>query len=94
MEISVREDNEELHDDFYDKFEPREVSNNEDEDEDDDKQNLGRKTEQSTKIDSTTKYEDTGTNTPIVKTKRAKSAQSKQAKLDVKCEDWTNRSIL
>jgi histone deacetylase 1/2 len=78
-EISVREDNEELHDDFYDEFEPREVSDNEDED--DDKQELGRKTEQSTKIDGTTKYEVTGTNTPIVKAKRAESAQSKQAKL-------------
>jgi hypothetical protein len=53
----------------------------ENEDEDDDKQELGRKTEQSTKIDGTTKYEDTGTNTPIMKAKRAESAQAKQAKL-------------
>jgi len=42
---------------------------------------LGRKTEQSTKIDGTTKYEDTGTNTPIMKAKRAEGAQAKQAKL-------------
>jgi hypothetical protein len=52
------------------------VSDNEDED--DVKQELGWKTtEQSTKIDGTTKYEDTGTNTPIVKTKHAERTQFK-----------------